>query len=232
MTKATNHTKAYVLTTVNSSSELTLAEQLKSNQFLNLLTTCNISVKLGSSLSQEVILNEFQWFFIDFSCFNDSNTIPNDVLTLAIKSKVVLFNCSQGMLDEKSALLAGIQGVFYITDRVDIILKGIENLLGNERWFKRETMNIALGELLTNADIPHQSNICANSEKIISQPLTKREKMIIKLVSSGAQNKEIANQLHISPNTVKTHIYSIFRKTSSRNRVELLSWTQKFQQVN
>ncbi|HAU92054.1 MAG TPA: hypothetical protein DCW59_06830, partial [Alteromonas sp.] len=44
-------------------------------------------------------------------------------------------------------------------------------------------------------------------------------------VSKGAQNQEIADTLHISVNTVKTHIYSIFRKTNSRNRVELVAWS-------
>jgi DNA-binding CsgD family transcriptional regulator len=57
--------------------------------------------------------------------------------------------------------------------------------------------------------------------------LTKREKTIVSLVSSGAKNQEIADELHISPNTVKTHIYSIFRKTSSRNRIELIAWSMQ-----
>lgn len=231
MTEATTPTKAYVLANVCNSIELTIAEQLKSNQFLNLLTTCNISAKVDFNLPEEVILDEFKLIFIDFASFINTNKIPNKVLKLAGKNKVVLFNCSQDMLHEKSALLAGIYGVFYATDRADIILKGIGILLGNERWFKRETMNIALGELLTNLDSTQCSSNFTNSDQVGCPSLTKREKTIITLVSSGAQNKEIANQLHISPNTVKTHIYSIFRKTSSRNRVELLSWTQQFLQA-
>jgi DNA-binding CsgD family transcriptional regulator len=49
--------------------------------------------------------------------------------------------------------------------------------------------------------------------------------MIVVLIGQGAQNKEIADQLHISVNTVKTHVYSIYRKTSCRNRVELIKWS-------
>ena len=153
-------------------------------------------------------------------------------MKLTESHKVVLFNCVEGVLEEKYVLLAGIQGMFYADDRADIILKGIGALLENERWFKRETMNIALGELLTNFDSSQSCGDLTDNGQRLCPSLTKREKTIISLVSSGAQNKEIANQLHISPNTVKTHIYSIFRKTSSRNRVELLSWSKQFQQVN
>ena len=55
--------------------------------------------------------------------------------------------------------------------------------------------------------------------------MTKRENTIIDLVTKGSKNHEIADQLNISTNTVKTHIYSIFRKTNSRNRIELITWS-------
>ena len=54
--------------------------------------------------------------------------------------------------------------------------------------------------------------------------LTTREKSVIKLIASGAKNEDIADQLNISSHTVKTHIYSAFKKTNSRNRVELANW--------
>ena len=232
MTTVTTSTKAYVLENINHNIELTLAERLKANQFLNLLTTCNLTVQVNSSLPEDVVLASYQLICIDFSSIINANTIASYIVKLTEKHKVALFNCAEGVLDEKSVLLAGFQGMFYADDRADIILKGIGALLGNERWFKRETMNIALGELLTNFDSSQSYGNLTNNEQKLCPSLTKREKTIISLVSSGAQNKEIANQLHISPNTVKTHIYSIFRKTSSRNRVELLSWSKQFQQVN
>jgi len=42
--------------------------------------------------------------------------------------------------------------------------------------------------------------------------LTRREWEILASVANGARNKEIANRLSISENTVKTHLLTIYRK--------------------
>jgi len=51
--------------------------------------------------------------------------------------------------------------------------------------------------------------------------LSDREIDLARLLARGAANKEIADALGISPNTVRNHVYNIFRKTGARNRVEL-----------
>jgi two-component system response regulator DevR len=43
---------------------------------------------------------------------------------------------------------------------------------------------------------------------------------ILRLISRGHSNREIATEVHLSENTVKTHIQEIFRKLGVRNRVE------------
>ncbi|WP_331713504.1 HD domain-containing phosphohydrolase [Noviluteimonas gilva] len=48
--------------------------------------------------------------------------------------------------------------------------------------------------------------------------LTEREKDVLRLVSLGASNKRVAQQLSISPSTVRTHIESVFRKLESSTR--------------
>lgn len=51
--------------------------------------------------------------------------------------------------------------------------------------------------------------------------LSAREQQVLRFVVSGARNRDIAEQLGISENTVKFHVSNLLRKTSSRNRGEL-----------
>jgi DNA-binding NarL/FixJ family response regulator len=56
------------------------------------------------------------------------------------------------------------------------------------------------------------------------EPLTAREEEVLIPVARGRTNSEIADQLHISPSTVKTHLASLMRKLGARNRVEVAMW--------
>ena len=50
--------------------------------------------------------------------------------------------------------------------------------------------------------------------------LTEKETEVIKLVSEGLSNKEIAERLDISTNTVKTHLKNIYEKLQVNRRVQ------------
>jgi len=51
-------------------------------------------------------------------------------------------------------------------------------------------------------------------------PLSRREREVLTLMASGATNREIAAQLHLSPHTVKEHASALYRKLDVRNRAE------------
>ncbi|GAP97852.1 response regulator transcription factor [Leptolyngbya sp. NIES-2104] len=51
-------------------------------------------------------------------------------------------------------------------------------------------------------------------------PLTKREQEILKLVALGKSNPEIADELYITPGTVRVHIHAILHKLNVRDRTQ------------
>ncbi|RLA48128.1 MAG: helix-turn-helix transcriptional regulator [Gammaproteobacteria bacterium] len=51
--------------------------------------------------------------------------------------------------------------------------------------------------------------------------LTKKEQAIVKLLTSGASNVEIADQLYVSRNTVKFHLKNIYAKLGAKNRTQV-----------
>lgn len=61
-----------------------------------------------------------------------------------------------------------------------------------------------------------------NRAAIRSLGLTKRECEILERLASGQSNKELARALEISPNTVKTHLASLYAKLEVRNRIEAI----------
>jgi two-component system response regulator DesR len=50
--------------------------------------------------------------------------------------------------------------------------------------------------------------------------LSDRERQVLTLISTGATNNEIAEQLFLSPHTVKEHASALYRKLGVRNRAE------------
>jgi DNA-binding NarL/FixJ family response regulator len=82
--------------------------------------------------------------------------------------------------------------------------------------------NITARLLAAFADVPTGSPPAQPVE-----PLTSREEEILLTVARGRTNSEIADDLHISISTVKTHLASLMRKLGARNRVEIAMWAHE-----
>jgi DNA-binding NarL/FixJ family response regulator len=54
-------------------------------------------------------------------------------------------------------------------------------------------------------------------------PLTPREKQVLALVVMGYTNREIADQLVLAESTVKSHLFSAFRRLGVRSRSEAVA---------
>jgi DNA-binding NarL/FixJ family response regulator len=57
--------------------------------------------------------------------------------------------------------------------------------------------------------------------------LTGREREVLDLIAVGSTNREIAEQLFLSPHTVKEHTSALYRKLSARNRAEAVQRAQR-----
>ncbi|MFD0855376.1 response regulator transcription factor, partial [Actinomadura adrarensis] len=61
--------------------------------------------------------------------------------------------------------------------------------------------------------------------------LTEREEQVLAAVARGRTNGEIADEMHITLSTVKTHIASLMAKLGARNRVEIAMWAYETNRV-
>ncbi len=129
-------------------------------------------------------------------------------------SLIALFNLKENTLVEKKALSRKIRGFFYKDDQFEIFLKGIKSMLEGEIWIPRKVL------------LQYVFDSIEEKQTIIEEKtaLTPREIEILTLISMGSTNDEIAEQMYISPNTVKTHLYNIFKKINVPNRLQAALW--------
>ncbi len=71
-----------------------------------------------------------------------------------------------------------------------------------------------------------QGGTLLHPPEVPAQALTTRESEVLELIASGATNVEIGGELHLSPNTVKGHTRSLYRKLKARNRAEAVQRAQ------
>jgi DNA-binding NarL/FixJ family response regulator len=127
-----------------------------------------------------------------------------------------LFNFRHDLNIAIKAIKQGVSGFFYEHDTREHFLKGVRALCDGELWISREIL---------------KEYVCTTTNKILKSQarniaalLTPRELEILALIGSGATNDEIGEELFISPNTVKTHIYNIFKKINVHNRLQATLW--------
>ena len=146
-------------------------------------------------------------------CIADLESYGEPVLS---KDYVVLFNVSPGLKIEENALRRGVKGFFYEQDPLEVLPRGLGAILNGEIWVSRDIMT----KFIPDEKGPDPSRMEASI-------LTPREIEILSLVAIGAKNEEIAERLYISSNTVKTHIYNIFKKIDVPNRLQAALWAAK-----
>lgn len=68
--------------------------------------------------------------------------------------------------------------------------------------------------------VPATQSFTLNEERLKDLGITRRELEILELIAQGLSNREIADKLFVSENTVKTHSSRLFDKLSARRRTQ------------
>jgi LuxR family transcriptional regulator of csgAB operon len=130
---------------------------------------------------------------------------------------VAIFNMAAGQRFGNDLVKRGVRGVFYDDDPLPNLAKGVPAILEGELWFSRKDLMKCILEADTDSKLAME----------LKALLTAREREILLLIASGINNSQIADNLNISRNTVKTHLYNIYNKINVPNRLQAALWAAK-----
>lgn len=109
-------------------------------------------------------------------------------------------------------LTRGVYGILSPDANSRILRKAVKVVYSGELWLDRKLIKDILYDM-------------SHYEKKVD--LTKKEREIVSLICHGYRNKEIAQKLDISEQTVKSHCNRIFKKVGVSDRVQLALYTHK-----
>ena len=113
--------------------------------------------------------------------------------------------------------------VEYLLKAVDIGINGYLLKDSESAELKKAILTVVNGEdYIQPSLIPllNAKMIDQNKDNVKIESLTRRELDVLKLLSVGIYNKEIAEQLNISERTVKNHVSNIFKKICVTDRTQ------------
>jgi DNA-binding CsgD family transcriptional regulator len=97
---------------------------------------------------------------------------------------------------------------------IALLFAGVGVWLGLKLTRKKEV--VVFKEVMVSAAVP----FALNDERLRELGVTPREREILELIANGMSNREIAEKLFVSENTVKTHSTRLFDKLGAKRRTQ------------
>ena len=97
---------------------------------------------------------------------------------------------------------------------VALIFASLGIWLGLKLTKKKEVL------IVKEVPVPATQTFTLNEQRLKDLGITRRELEILELIAQGMSNREIADKLFVSENTVKTHSSRLFDKLSARRRTQ------------
>lgn len=131
-------------------------------------------------------------------------------------TKVIIMDLIPTQADILEFVQAGVSGFLLKDATVNDFLKTIRSVAKGFQVLPPNLTGSLFSQIVDNA-----LNGLKPSALLDSVRMTKREKQVIELISEGHTNKEIAQKLHLSTYTVKSHVHNILEKLALNTRVQI-----------
>lgn len=141
---------------------------------------------------------------------------------------VLVLTISEDEEDLRAALLAGANGYLLKSSDFDQLLTSLDRLAAGHAAASPEILT-KLVQQLRQDEAPAAP---ARRRGEARRELSEREREILALIAQGASNRQIAQQLYLSENTVRTHLAHILEKLGLENRVQAAAYALRHGLVN
>jgi DNA-binding NarL/FixJ family response regulator len=133
-------------------------------------------------------------------------------------TKVIVLTASEDKAEFVQAMKLGTSGIVLKQSPTDLLIKSIRKVHAGEIWLDSNTTAAVMRQFsLGQGHVPPSGN----GRERQRSPLSQREREIVALVAQGFKNKEMAEKMFISEQTVKNHLHNIFDKLGVSDRLEL-----------
>ena len=136
------------------------------------------------------------------------------------RTRVIVLTASDDKNEFVQAMKLGTSGIVLKQTATDMLIKSIRKVHAGEIWLDSHTTAAVIRQFVANEDVVPATSPAAGRDRERS-PLSQREREIVALVAQGFKNKEMAEKMFISEQTVKNHLHNIFDKLGVSDRLEL-----------
>src|SRR5579885_943183 len=134
------------------------------------------------------------------------------------RTRVIVLTASEDKNEFVQAMKLGCSGIVLKQTAPDLIVKSIRKVHAGEIWLDSHTTAAVMRQFSTGLESGSGPGAAKGRER---SPLSTREREIVALVAQGYKNKEMAEKMFISEQTVKNHLHNIFDKLGVSDRLEL-----------
>ena len=138
------------------------------------------------------------------------------------KTRVIVLTASDDKNEFVQAMKLGTSGIVLKQTATEMLIKSIRKVHAGEIWLDSHTTAAVIRQFVAEDTLPAPPPppVAAQRDRERS-PLSQREREIVALVAQGFKNKEMAEKMFISEQTVKNHLHNIFDKLGVSDRLEL-----------